>query len=157
MRREHIASRATPHVCGAGVRSIVNATAISNPSIERAVGTKATRKRRPLSDEQLLARKASRKMQRRDEAAAFVFGHLCRHPCVDCGERDPLRLTFDHVRGEKICDVSTAHSTKTWSVTMIAEEIEKCDVRCWNCHMERTARAFGYRGVRLWDQYRGLA
>ena len=41
------------------------------------------------------------KARRRDEAQSFVYDHLSTHPCVDCGETDPIVLEFDHVRGRK--------------------------------------------------------
>lgn len=75
---------------------------------------------------------------RRAEFRAKLVAYLREHPCVDCGEADILVLEFDHIR-EKTADVSTlltgAHS---WS--RILSEIEKCDVRCANCHRIRTSR-----------------
>lgn len=63
--------------------------------------------------------------------------YLLEHPCVDCGEADPVVLDFDHMR-DKRCNVSLlTHSTATW--TRILEEISKCEVRCANCHRRRTA------------------
>jgi hypothetical protein len=61
--------------------------------------------------------------------------------CVDCGERDPLVLEFDHVRGTKlgnICDL--IGSLVSWA--RIEEEIAKCVVRCANCHRRKTVRQF---------------
>lgn len=89
------------------------------------------------------------------ERTRYVFQYLIEHPCVDCGERNPVRLTFDHVRGEKLCDVSEGYLYKSWSLEAIKAEIEKCDVRCWNCHMERTAVSRGYRRAKL-AQLHGL-
>ena len=73
-----------------------------------------------------------------------MFAYLDVHPCVDCGERDPLVLDFDH-RSDKIAEVSVLVGRGAdW--TTIAEEIAKCEVRCANCHRRRTAeRAGGYR------------
>ena len=68
--------------------------------------------------------------------------YLLAHPCVDCGERDPLVLEFDH-RSEKragIMDLMRKHAP--WAE--ILAEIEKCDVRCANCHRRRTAQTLGY-------------
>jgi hypothetical protein len=31
-----------------------------------------------------------------------------------------------------------------YSIARIKEEIEKCDVRCANCHTRRTAHQFGW-------------
>jgi hypothetical protein len=58
-------------------------------------------------------------------------------PCQDCGIRYPYYvMDFDHVRGEKLFNVSEAASKKT--ITKVAEEIAKCDLVCANCHRLRT-------------------
>jgi len=49
-------------------------------------------------------------------------------------------LEFDHVRGEKTCDIGTMLSHYCWA--RILEELQKCDVRCANCHRRKTARDF---------------
>jgi transcription elongation factor Elf1 len=78
---------------------------------------------------------------RRDAARAENRERLRRypesHPCVDCGERDPVVLEFDHVRGSKRDIVSRMLYTGcTWSA--IDAEIGKCEVRCANCHRRVT-------------------
>jgi hypothetical protein len=83
----------------------------------------------------------------------FVAAYLSTHPCVDCGESDPLVLEFDHRDpSSKRDDVGRlVHST---TVEVVRSEIQKCDVRCGNCHRMRTARQFGsYRVEELADAY----
>jgi hypothetical protein len=70
--------------------------------------------------------------------------HLLEHPCVDCGEADPVVLEFDHRdSAQKRREVYwLVHTTARWE-TVLAE-IEQCDVRCANCHRRRTAQQFGW-------------
>lgn len=76
----------------------------------------------------------------------YIWNYLSTHPCVDCGEQDPMVLTFDHVRGEKRESISVM-VTHGWSLQTIVEEIEKCEVRCANCHMRAEKKR---RGGRFW-------
>jgi hypothetical protein len=70
-----------------------------------------------------------------------VSHYLSDHPCVDCGEADPIVLDFDHLR-DKHWDVSfMVASGFAWST--IELEIAKCEVRCANCHARKTARELG--------------
>ena len=72
-----------------------------------------------------------------------VFQYLLDHPCVDCGETNPVVLEFDHVRGKKKFSISSGMvKGYTWSVLL--DEIEKCDVRCANCHRIKTAKDFNW-------------
>lgn len=70
----------------------------------------------------------------------FMVDYLKEHGCLDCGEKDPIVLEFDH-RGDKDCNVSEMH---TLSLKRIIKEIAKCDVRCANCHKKKTAKQFNY-------------
>lgn len=57
--------------------------------------------------------------------------------CVDCGyNENPHALTFDHVRGEKKFGVTDSVGNRSWE--SILSEIDKCEVRCFNCHMIKT-------------------
>lgn len=59
-------------------------------------------------------------------------------PCMDCGKTyPPYVMHFDHVRGEKISNVSTMVNAGL-SLETIQEEIDKCEVVCANCHAIRT-------------------
>lgn len=65
--------------------------------------------------------------------------YLSSHPCVDCGEKNIIVLEFDHVKGNKKGNISYMASTAKCSWKTILEEIEKCEVRCANCHRIKTA------------------
>ena len=67
---------------------------------------------------------------------------------MDCGESDPIVLDFDHSKGRRkraaIADLVRGGALR-WGT--ILREIEKCEVRCANCHRRRTATELGwYRG-----------
>lgn len=68
----------------------------------------------------------------------FVYQYYQQHPCIDCGESDPVVLQFDHQDNKKMC-VSIAVKTG-WGIERITKEIEKCVVRCANCHIRKTAK-----------------
>lgn len=56
--------------------------------------------------------------------------------CIDCGYAEhPAALEFDHVRGDKIVNLSRACGRRP---ELILAEIAKCDVVCSNCHHVRS-------------------
>src|ERR1700687_3089115 len=74
----------------------------------------------------------------------YRLEYLSTHPCVDCGEADPLLLEFDHRAGEqKVNDVSRLIWERKWADVEV--EIAKSDVRCVACHRRKIARDFGWR------------
>lgn len=74
----------------------------------------------------------------REKLAAQIDSYLEEHPCVDCGESNPIVLDFDHLR-EKSDDVANMVAAgRPWSE--IESEIAKCEVCCANCHARRTCR-----------------
>jgi hypothetical protein len=75
--------------------------------------------------------------RRRQSLMARVDEYLLAHPCIDCGESNPVLLDFDHFR-DKVADVATmVCNGRPWDE--IEAEIGKCEVRCANCHARRTA------------------
>jgi hypothetical protein len=79
----------------------------------------------------------------------LVLDHLANHPCIDCGERDIVVLDFDHVRGVKLDAVSRMIFGGT-SERRLRAEIDKCVVRCANCHRRKTALECGSYRTRPW-------
>jgi hypothetical protein len=78
----------------------------------------------------------------REDLIARIDRYLQLHPCVDCGEADPVLLDFDHLR-DKVSDIATmVRDAAAWRDIEI--EIGKCEVRCANCHARKTASQLGY-------------
>lgn len=80
--------------------------------------------------------------RRRDESKLKVIEnlhqYLVKNPCVDCGNSDPRVLEFDHRnRQTKFKNVS-AMIAENYSWSKIFVEVQKCDVRCANCHRIKT-------------------
>lgn len=76
--------------------------------------------------------------KRRDKNRQLAWNYLKAHPCVDCGESDPIVLQFDHFKDKKYQLANLVGSNMSWQT--ILKEIEKCEVRCANCHYRKTAR-----------------
>lgn len=75
--------------------------------------------------------------------------YLDTRSCIDCGEKDPIVLEFDHrVPEEKFKPVSVMISGH-YSWKRVLAEIEKCDVRCANCHRRKTYMQFKSWGKTL--------
>src|SRR5215213_8451757 len=61
------------------------------------------------------------------ERTQFLLDFFETHPCVDCGETNPVVLEFDHLR-DKSFSIGGKLTTHTWQA--ILDEIEKCEVVC---------------------------
>lgn len=68
----------------------------------------------------------------------YVLKFLKINPCIDCGESDPIVLEFDHMeqKHENISDMIR----RCFSLETIKNEINKCVVRCANCHRRKTSK-----------------
>ncbi len=87
-----------------------------------------------------------------EKIGQFILEYLLRNPCIDCGESNPVKLSFDHVRGTKSFNIGEASTLKR-SESIIIDEIAKCEVRCFNCHMFKTAKDGNFIGYRLWAKH----
>ncbi len=90
-----------------------------------------------------LKKARKRRMRYRNACQLFAYDYLMAHPCVDCGEANPVVLDFDHK------DPATKTREVAWFVRRqdlvgLAAEIAKCEVRCANDHRRKTARDLGY-------------
>lgn len=82
----------------------------------------------------------------RIKVRAHLFEYLSSRACVDCGERDPIVLDFDHRdRRSKVKGVAKMLSGH-YSWTSVLKEIDKCDIRCANCHRRKTYVQFASFG-----------
>ena len=90
--------------------------------------------------ERYIANAAALKRRTRLKRVSYLLEYFRSHPCLDCGEADPVVLEFDHV-GEKDFAVTRNFAERRWQ--SILDEIEKCEVVCANCHRRRTAKRRG--------------
>ena len=74
------------------------------------------------------------------ERTTYLIEFFATHPCVDCGENDPVVLEFDHLR-DKVFSIGMGLTGRSWK--SVLAEMEKCEVVCANCHRRRTARRRG--------------
>lgn len=89
-----------------------------------------------------LAKAARHKALALKRNRTLLWQYYKTHPCVDCGEDDPVVLHSDHVRGKKESEISKLLPKASWE--RIQRELAKCQTRCANCHVRRTARQFGW-------------
>jgi hypothetical protein len=88
-----------------------------------------------------IASARQRKKAMLEERIEFLVAYLREHPCVDCGEEDPIVLEFDHLRDKKFM-ISKGITDRNWQDVL--DEIAKCEVVCANCHRRRTAKRGGF-------------
>lgn len=90
-----------------------------------------------------LTRKQRLAEENRDKLADYLVGKCCK----DCKNDDPRVFHFDHVKGDKILSISAMlYQGYTWET--IEREIAKCEIRCANCHLIKTATERGWNMVR---------
>jgi hypothetical protein len=95
-----------------------------------------------------IAKAAKRNKEYLKGTHSFLLSYFNEHPCVDCGEKDPVVLQFDHVNGKKFMAVSRMICFK-FSLEKIKQEIAKCAVRCAHCHIRKTAKQFNWFWIKF--------
>lgn len=94
-----------------------------------------------------------RRAEKVEQAQRFIYEYLSYRVCADCGEYDFTVLTFDHVRGRKKKDISRMMANGD-SIEAIQDELSKCEVVCFNCHMRREQkRRSGPRFFKFWPKW----
>jgi hypothetical protein len=84
----------------------------------------------------------TRKQALLHERTVYLIEYFATHPCVDCGEADPVVLEFDHLDpGAKSFNIGQSLPYRSWA--SVIDEIAKCEVVCANCHSRREARRKG--------------
>ena len=89
-----------------------------------------------------LLKMRSKEKEVRKRNKQFIWDYLRDHPCVDCGEQDPIVLEFDHIRDKYLAISELVRSAV--SLVKLEKEISKCEVRCANCHRRKTAKQFNW-------------
>lgn len=85
--------------------------------------------------ERHLSQVKARKHHAREVARNYVWDYLSAHPCIECGETNPVVLEFHHRhRKDKAISEMVAGGYPT---STIQTEINKCDVLCANCHRKK--------------------
>lgn len=90
------------------------------------------------------------KLHRKRVSYRMIIEHYFSKGCVDCGEKDVRVLEFDHVRGTKRRFKNRRGEGVAYLVRCgyawpsIKKEIDKCEVRCCNCHKLKTFKQFNY-------------
>jgi hypothetical protein len=75
-----------------------------------------------------------------------LLSFLSTKQCIDCGETDPIVLEFDHKEPETKTRNVARFLSGHFSWESVSREIEKCDVRCANCHRRKTYRQYNHWG-----------
>lgn len=74
----------------------------------------------------------------------FIKEYLETRHCIDCGEKDIIVLEFDHKdSSDKINNVCLMVK-RAVSLDTLKKEIDKCEIRCANCHRRKTAKQFNF-------------
>lgn len=74
----------------------------------------------------------------REEIELNIVEFFKKNPCIDCMETNILLLDFDHMRDKEFGIAQLISKRASW--TTIKREIDKCVVRCANCHRIKTAK-----------------
>ncbi len=91
-----------------------------------------------------LEKAATRNNKFKLEIHSFLRDFFKKRPCIDCGESDLRVLEFDHKNKFTKFKAVSSMIRLQFPIEKIKEEIEKCDVRCANCHRKKTARDFNW-------------
>lgn len=77
----------------------------------------------------------------------MLFEIMMDSGCIDCGEKNPLYLEFDHIENKTlgVARMVARHAPKD----RILDEVNKCVVRCRKCHKLITAERANFHKLKL--------
>jgi ribosomal protein S27AE len=94
---------------------------------------------RRCSSDKVMERWRARRLRNMEK----VVAHLQSNACVDCGEEDWRVLEFDHREPcLKVDAITNLVNRVPWN--RVKAEMEKCEIRCANCHRRKTQVDFGH-------------
>ena len=78
--------------------------------------------------------------KRRNDSLRRIVIERLSEGCIDCGESNILTLEFDHVekKSNRHHSISTLMNDRVTDERLI-EELNRCQVRCANCHVIKTS------------------
>lgn len=85
--------------------------------------------------------------RRKQECRDNINEYLKKNPCIDCGNNNLVVLEFDHKDREQKYKSISQMMASGYSWLKVKKEIDKCEVRCANCHRIKTAKQLGYIGI----------
>lgn len=94
--------------------------------------------------EYYLEKANKRNVKLKNEVINYLNKYLLDHPCKDCGESDLAVLEFDHNGKEPKFKAVSSLIRNRHTLDVVKKEVEKCDVRCANCHRRKTAVEFNW-------------
>lgn len=80
----------------------------------------------------------------------YIISYLQDKSCIDCGENDIRLLEFDHIENK---EQEISIMIKDSNLTKIKKEVEKCEIRCGNCHVRKTNKQFNWYKYK-WLEYK---
>ncbi len=80
----------------------------------------------------------------------YLFDRLSKSQCIDCNEKDILVLEFDHLQNKKL-GIAEMYKNR-YSLQKVEEEINKCVIRCANCHRRKTAKETGFWKFKMTEE-----
>lgn len=89
-----------------------------------------------------LKKAQKRNLELRFKIAQYLKEYLSKRPCIDCGESDITVLEFDHRDKSKKFKAVSSLIRYGYPINVIRKEMDKCDIRCANCHRRKTSRDF---------------
>ena len=89
-----------------------------------------------------LKKAQKRNLELKLEIIDYLRQFLSKRSCVDCGESDITVLEFDHNGKVPKFKAVSSLVNHGYPIKTIKQEIDKCDVRCANCHRRKTAKDF---------------